>query len=273
MLNTIIAPVDFSKEADTALKFAAEICKRANANLIILHSLQGKENEKEVKLRLAHLESELHETFGSDLKCESVFVEGDFIAVLESQIESQRPDLIVMGTKGASGLKKIFIGSNTVKVIANTEVPVLVIPETARFEEFNRTGKNRVVFATDLEEVGNDAAFDVLAEIILLMVEPKLRILNVRPKNTMLSFHQNMERASLISRFRDEIETERITVFSSKVLEGINFYLDKHTDTGMIAMIARDSGGLFQHNFTQEMASITRYPLLVLRASPKAWLF
>ncbi|OOG76755.1 universal stress protein [Algoriphagus sp. A40] len=267
MLNTIIAPVDFSAEAGTALKFAAEISKRASAKLTILHALQVKENETDANQHLAQLVAELHQTFGADLKCESVIVEGDFIAALESQIESQQPDLIVMGTKGASGLKKIFIGSNTVKVISHTKVPVLIIPETARFEEFNRTGKNRVVFATDLEEVGNEASFDMLAEVLSLMIEPKLRILNVRPKNTMLSFHQNMERAALVSRFRDDIETERITVFSSKVLEGINFYLDKHTDTGLIAMIARDSGGLFQHNFTQEMASITRYPLLVLSDS------
>lgn len=265
MLKNIIAPVDFSAEADTALKFAAEISKRASAKLTIFHVLQS--NENEAKQYLAKLEDELHKSFGADLLCESVIKEGDFIAALESQIESQQADLIVMGTKGASGLKKIFIGSNTVKVISHTKVPVLVIPETTRFEEFNRTGKNRVVFATDLEEVGNEAIFDMLAEVLSLMIEPKLRILNVRPRNTTLSFHQSMERAALVSQFREIIETERITVFNSKVLDGINFYLDKHTDTGLIAMIARDSGGLFQHNFTQEMASITRYPLLVLSDS------
>lgn len=267
MLKKIIAPVDFSTEAGTALKFAAEISKRASAKLTIFHALQGNENDAEAKQQLAQLEAELHQTFGADLQCETLVTKGDLVTSLADCIEGQHPDLIVMGTKGASGLKRIFIGSNTVNVIAHTKVPVLVIPETARFEDFNRTGKNRVVFATDLEEVGNDAAYDVLAELILLMVEPKLRILNVRQQNTKLSFNQNLERAALISRFREEIETERITVFSSRVLDGINYYLEKHSDTGMIAMIARDSGGLFQRHFTQEMASITHYPLLVLNDS------
>jgi nucleotide-binding universal stress UspA family protein len=54
-------------------------------------------------------------------------VQGSLINTLKKIIEAQQPDLIVMGTKGASGLKKILIGSNTVNVIANTKVPVLVI--------------------------------------------------------------------------------------------------------------------------------------------------
>ena len=49
-----------------------------------------------------------------------------------------------MGTKGASGLKKILIGSNTsLNVLANTKVPVLVIPEVARFENFLKKRKKQ----------------------------------------------------------------------------------------------------------------------------------
>lgn len=260
MLNTIISPVDFSKEAGTALKFAAELSKRTVSKLVILHALQGNENETEAKQHLAQLEAELIQIFGSELNCVTIVVQGDLISALDSK----QADLIVMGTKGASGLKKILIGSNTVKVIAHIKVPVLVIPETAKFEEFNRKGKNRIVLATDLEEVTNDITFKILEEITSVMIEPKLRILNVRPKNTSLNYQKGLVRASLVSGFKGVLETEPITVFSNKVLDGINYYLSKHSDTGMIAMIARDSGGLFQHHFTQEMASITQFPLLVL---------
>lgn len=269
MINSIITPVDFSTEARTALMFAAEIAKRAAAKLTILHALQSVQNETEANLQMSQLVSSLHQTFGSDLQCDPQVVTGDLLSALNSLIDKQKPDLIVMGTKGASGLKKILIGSNTVKVLANIKLPTLIIPEEVKFEEFIRRGKNRVVLATDLEEMTNESALDLLEGITALMIDPMLRILNVRPKDTKLSFHQNMVRSALVSSFKELLETEPITVFSNKVLDGINFYLDKNNDTGLIVMIGRDSGGLFQKNFTQEMASITEYPLLVLN-DPKS---
>ena len=174
------------------------------------------------------------------------------------------PDLIVMGTKGASGLKRILIGSNTVNVISKTKVPVLVIPEVARFKNFLKKGKNRIVLATDLDSLENEDALDILKEIALLIIEPKVRVLSVRPKNTDLSYLKRMERDALLSLFNPEIESERVTVFSSNVIGGINFYLNKNTDTGLLAMIARDSGNLIQKHYTREMASHTHFPLLVL---------
>jgi hypothetical protein len=73
-----------------------------------------------------------------------------------------------------------------------------------------------------------------------------------------------MERNYLLSRFNPEIESESVTVFSGNVISGINFYLNKNEDTGLLAMIARDSGALIQKHYTREMASHTNLPLLVL---------
>ena len=76
---------------------------------------------------------------------------------------------------------------------------------------------------------------------------------------------KRMEREFLLSVFDPAIETERVTVFSNTVIEGINFYLsEKSRDTGLVAMIARDSGGLLRKHYTREMASHTHLPLLVM---------
>ena len=140
-MKTIIAPVDFSEASANALSFAAELSKRAAARLIVINILQKGESELETKNKLRSIESEVKNTFGPDLQCESSLEQGDLINTLKKIIEAQQPDLIVMGTKGASGLKKILMGSNTVNVIANTKVPVLVIPEAAKFENFLMQGK------------------------------------------------------------------------------------------------------------------------------------
>jgi nucleotide-binding universal stress UspA family protein len=264
-MKLILAPVDFSDASTNAVSFAAELSKRSSARLVIVNILQKGEDENEAKLRLKSLESELKKTFGTNLDCESFHAHGNLITTLKKIIAVQQPDLIVMGTKGASGLKKILIGSNTVKLISNTRVPVLVIPEVARFNSFLMMGKNRIILATDLDFLENEDALGVLKEIALFIVEPKLRVLSVRPKDARLAASKRKERDYLMSFFDPEIETERVTVFGKSVLGGINFYLErKNEDTGLLAMIARESGHLIQKHYTREMASHTHLPLLVL---------
>ena len=264
-MKIILAPVDFSDASVNSVLFAAELSKRSSARLVIVNILKKGEDENETKIKLKSLESDLKKSIDVDLNCESFLAHGDLVSTLKKIIAAQQPDVVVMGTKGATGLKKILIGSNTVNVISNTKLPVLAIPEVARFEHFFNKGKNRIVLATDLDSLENEDALNILKEIAMLIIESKVRVLSVRPKNARLGGSKRMERDFLLSFFNPEIESERVTVFSSSVIGGINFYLsEKNIDTGLVAMIARDSGHLIQKHYTREMASHTHLPLLVL---------
>jgi nucleotide-binding universal stress UspA family protein len=267
-MKTILAPVDFSEASVNSVSFAAELSRRSSARLILVNILQKGEDENEIKNKLNSLESDLKKSFDSDLKCESFLAHGNLITALKKIIAVQQPDIIVMGTKGASGLKKLLIGSNTVNVISKIKVPVLVIPEVARFKNILKKGKNRIVLATDLDSLENEGALDILKEIALLIIEPKIRVLSVRSRNASLTSVKRKERDFLLSIFNPEIESERVTIFSNSVIGGINFYLSQRkTDTGLLAMIARDSDHLIKKSYTREMASHTHLPLLVLHDS------
>ena len=264
-MRTILAPVDFSSTSANALAFAAELSKRISARLIVVNVLQKNEAEEEVKNKLESIESNLKKSFGSGFQCESLFAHGNLITTLKNIIAIQQPDIVVMGTTGASGLKKFIIGSNTMNVIAKTNVPVLVIPEVARFENFLNKGKNRIVLASDLEYLENKSTLDVLMEIALIIINPKIRVLNVRPENTMLPIEKRAERTFLLSLFNPKIKTERITIFSKNVIEGINFYLNENNDSGLLAMITHDRGQLIRRKYTREMVSHIHLPLLIMR--------
>ena len=179
-MKTILAPVDFSDASMNAVAFAAELAKRSSARLLIVHISQKGSDEEEVKDKLKSMEGGLKKTFGAELDCDSFPAHGDLVTTLKKIIKVQQPDLLVMGTKGASGLKKLLIGSNTVNVISKTRVPVLVIPEVARFKDFLKKGKNRIVLATDLDALENENGLDILKEIALLIIEPKIRVLSVQ---------------------------------------------------------------------------------------------
>ena len=264
-MKEILAPIDFSAASLNAVLFAAELARRSAASLTIVHILQKNQDEREANDRLNSLASKVKTSSTVELTSNLFVLQGDLVQALEKVIADRQPDLIVMGTKGASGLKKIFIGSNTIRVITHTKTPVLVIPEQATFEKYLKKGKNRIVLATDLNVLENDRALNVLKELALNIIEPKIRILNVRPKNTGLSEAKRAERDMLLEYFHPQIPSERVTVFSKSILEGINYYLEERSaDTGLVAMIARDSGHLIQTHYTKEMAAHTHLPLLVL---------
>lgn len=64
---------------------------------------------------------------------------------IRQQVGLRGIDLIVSGTSGASGLKEVFLGSNTVRMLrVAAETPVLVVPREARFKKIRRVG-----FVTD----------------------------------------------------------------------------------------------------------------------------
>jgi len=263
-MKKIIVPIDFSDNSINALEFAGELAKRTSSRLIILHILPVKEDDKESESKLNSARERLEKAHGNELKCETELMHGKLVPAMNKVIGSEKPDLIIMGTKGATGLKRILIGSNTVSVMAKTKVPMLVIPEAARFKNFSQKGKNKIVLATNLDEPENDNALDILKEISMMIIEPHVKVLNVRPKGTRLSEMGDLQRNRLLSFFNPEIESERITVFSENIIRGINYYLNKQDDIGLVAMIARDSGKIFQKHYTRAMASYTELPLLIL---------
>ncbi len=62
--------------------------------------------------------------------------------------ESNQTNLVIMGSRGASSLKKVVLGGTTVSVIDVCNAPVMAIPEKVSFSDF----KN-VIYASDLKNV------------------------------------------------------------------------------------------------------------------------
>lgn len=139
-MKKILVPTDFSKPAEHALEIAASIARKQNAEIILLHmmgmsdGMLTKSESQEVfkamyymKLAEQRFEELLSKDFLKGIKVTetvhnyTVFSEINAIAV------DMDADLIVMGSIGASGLKEVFVGSNTEKVVRTSEIPVLVI--------------------------------------------------------------------------------------------------------------------------------------------------
>jgi nucleotide-binding universal stress UspA family protein len=160
-MKRILVPTDFSKHAEYALRVAAQIAKKNNSEIFLLHMLelphQGSDamssgaDIPQIMLYKDMAINKLEELMEVDFLegisvSEIIQFEKAFDGIMEIS-KKNNVDLIVMGSHGASGYEEMFIGSNAEKVVRASDVPVLVIKnETAEFKADN------LVFASDFSE-------------------------------------------------------------------------------------------------------------------------
>ena len=157
-MKKILVPTDFSDHAEYALKVAAQIARKNDGEIFLMHMLDLPNQAGDAVTpgsdipEIMFFMEKAHERF-DEIKSAS-YLEGipvteavQFEKAFDGIIKSSKKhdiDLIVMGSHGASGFQEMFIGSNTEKVVRTSDVPVLVIKkEEGEFtpEEF--------VFASD----------------------------------------------------------------------------------------------------------------------------
>ena len=140
-MKKILIPTDFSDNAEFALKVAAQIAKKNDAEIILLHMLELPHQAGDA-IGSGHIIPELMFFKNAAIKKLEDLMDEDYLdGINVSEIiqfemafegimkisEKNNVDLIIMGSHGASGFKEMFIGSNAEKVVRNSEVPVLVI--------------------------------------------------------------------------------------------------------------------------------------------------
>lgn len=161
-MKKILVPTDFSEHAEYALKVAAQIARKNNAEIILLHMLelphQGGDagtgaghDVPEIMLfknrAIERLEDLMDEEYLDGIEVSEVIqFEKAFDGVMKISKKNDI-DFIVMGSHGASGFNELFIGSNTEKVVRYSDVPVLVIKN-----ETNTFNADTFVFASDFSD-------------------------------------------------------------------------------------------------------------------------
>lgn len=158
-MKKIIVPTDFSDNALKATIYAAELAKKSGAAVLLTHivepvtdsirqphALHGRLEEEIVHNRKKEL-AEIQQSFAQaypDITTEIELAKGTIITSLLDVANRKEADIIVMGTKGATGLKEVFLGSVATGIIGKTKIPVLAIPGDYEVEE-----PDAILFATN----------------------------------------------------------------------------------------------------------------------------
>lgn len=157
-MKRILVPTDFSEHAEDALKVAAQIAKKNDSEIVVLHMLELPHQMNDAILGGASIPetmlfmkkaNEMLDTISSRPYLDGIPVTE--IVKIDKPIhgitqvsKDYDVDLIIMGSHGSSGVEELLIGSNTEKVVRNSEIPVLVIKKD--ISDFNVTN---IVFASD----------------------------------------------------------------------------------------------------------------------------
>lgn len=193
-MKSIVVPIDFSKQSKFALKAAASIAAKSNAELLVLHMLEltpaiMTESGYIPEVQMVHLmkmtekrfNKFLSEPYLENLKVTPIIKHYKVFSEVEQIAKLHGANLIVMGSHGTDGLEEIFIGSNTERVVRSSEVPVLVIKG-----ELNDFQVNRFVFASDFKEENVEVVQKAAAFADLIGSDFKLFYVNT-PGDSFLS--------------------------------------------------------------------------------------
>ncbi|MGI9544418.1 MAG: universal stress protein [Cyclobacteriaceae bacterium] len=271
-IKKILVPFDFSKCAENALELALEISKRTEAQLCLLNvSLMPipytevnyyidfkslNDLEQIMREHLYKLKQRKPELLGAETETVQMISVTDGII---DRAKAKDIDLIVMGTKGATGFNELLFGSNAAQVLRETEVPTLVVPET-----YTQTRFDKMAFASDYKSLENPSETSMLAELGRIF-NSEIEIFNVNLTSEPISVDTAFEAAQLDD-YLKEAKHSYHEISNKNAEEGILDYITSH-NIDMLAMVPRKHSlikELFKGSLTKKMALHLDIPLLVM---------
>lgn len=186
-MKLLLVPTDFSPIADNAMKYAMDMAKATNSNLMLVNMYQIPISFSEVPLvtisldelrkisqnRLASVKHNIETITGGEIQVYTESILGEVSYEVEKLCDRLHPYAVIVGTRGVTGIGKFFLGSNTQSIVEHVNTPVLVIPPGATFKPFKKIG-----LATDMKEVIEHTPVEPIREIVNFF-GADLHVLNV----------------------------------------------------------------------------------------------
>jgi len=282
-LKNILFATDFSQAADAAAPIAIQIARRYGAKVYGVHvnqfenyalaaaeawSAMAQAAEEEAKEHNQHLEEQLN-----GVEHEVVIAEGNISESISNVIQQKEIDLVVLGTRGRTGIGKTILGSVAEQILRQSPCPVLTVGPHVNPWSDEYVKMREIVYATDLATDTPVAAPYAIslaqenqAHLVLLHV-----IEHPKPGDLV----DSPEGGNLKARKLQQLVTEQAGLWcdptyiveqgpaAEKILDVAN---RRHTD--LIVLGARSARGLATHlniGTVHKVVSQARCPVLTVR--------
>ncbi len=275
-MQSILVLTDFSDNAFLAAEYAAMLSKVWKSKRIVLfHAYHttgpiantpmvasGREDLHNESLQILEVWEESLRQLTDIQTTIDILVDDTHLETGINRIcEDEKIDLIVMGITGKTALEKVVIGSNAIRIMENTDYPLLIVPNevTIRYPQ-------TILLTTDLKEVEDKMQMPELDDL-LTGLSAKILVLNVANKEGELP--ELRKEIGALHTLLDKFSPEYHYINHQNIVEGINtFANDKGIDV-IIALHHQQTGfaSLFRKSVTKKLAWHAQTPLIVLPVS------
>jgi nucleotide-binding universal stress UspA family protein len=279
-MKTILVPTDFSANATHALNYAIEFAKHQNAKLILLHAyhidfansyvpvnlieqeVQNAEEESNKKLNV--IAAKIRHTH--KLACEVVSHQDMAVDAIITLAAEKNIDLIIMGTKGSSGLSGMIFGSNTSRVIEKAPCPVIAVPEGASCKDIKK-----ITYASDYNHSDIEAIEKVVA--IAKSYKAQLNVLHITEEMQLTEGEKGK-----MQKFMEDVQAKvtynnlSFQIFHSENIEQkLEEYLEEEaTDLLIMSTHQRNfSDKIFGKSITRNLAFHITVPMMAFHYKKK----
>ena len=277
-MKKILVPTDFSKPAMIAAEVAADIAKRGNAELTLLHVVEeavgnsmnvegqvtadGRWEERLFTMKLIEKAKKQLTKLVEDPKFEGIKVKqelriGSPYHGMNTIITERKVDLVVMGTSGHSELAQMIIGSNTEKIVRRSHCPVLTMHAKPASKEFKS-----IVYATSMDK--DEEIFSRIVRATQKLYDATIHLVRI---NTPGNFQRDVVVKKYMQDFAKKLQLKNFTlnVFNDvSEEEGIIYFADS-IDADLVAMATHGRTG-FAHvlagSIAEDVVSHSKRPVL-----------
>ncbi|MDO6471785.1 universal stress protein [Maribacter sp. 1_MG-2023] len=276
-MKHILIPTDFSSNSWNALEYAANLFTNEQCIFYILHvdelsnsDIHGnsllvltKPNRISAKEKLQVLFKKISSLYPNPLHQFIALEEyGILIDHVKKTVEAKNIDVIVMGTKGATGLKTSVIGANTGNVITKVACNVLVIPENTIIKKPSKIG-----FPTDFNLFYTYPILNSITEILEIS-KANLDVIHMTQSKPNFSNSQVINQAYLHDYLKELfIDHHSFNhILGKNVRDSILDYITENK-IEMLTMVAKNLNlfqQIFFNNSIEELSYQTSVPLFVM---------
>jgi len=270
-MKTIIVPTDFSTISNNAVDYAIGLATQTGSSLLLFHAYQVpvsmtdvpivlvsvEELQKNADTKMAEVKKAIERETGGSIKIYGETKLGDTVDELEELCNRIKPFAVVMGTKGATGLERVFFGSTTLTTIKHLSWPVIVVPPDKRYSAIKKIG-----FACDFREVVETTPARFIREFVKEF-NAEIHVLNVDYKNAHFK-PDTPEQSVLLHTMLEDLNPKYDFIEEENIEAGIEKFAEKnHLD--LIITIPKKHKlleGLFKKSHTKDLVFHSHLPIM-----------
>jgi nucleotide-binding universal stress UspA family protein len=273
-MRKILVPTDFSEGAEMAVKYAANLARKIDAELVLFHAthvpvmmpgapmpIYDYPIEKFIETNLAELKKSweaLSFEKKDTLKVQYIVKAGFAADEIKEYATENNFDFIVMGTSGASGLKKI-IGSIASDVALNSKCAVIAVP----YDYIGNVDIKKIVLATDYK--ANDTRPQLVADVAKILGAEILIYHAQKEEDKVPSMEQAEAGLSLEGNMKGIPHSYHFSV-AGNTAESIRFFAEENKADLIVLMPHKKSffEKLFKPAVTGDLTESTSIPVLII---------